>query len=79
MKLFILTTNLDNLDNSDHGDCEIIAKRDGKTLICDFETYPDRRIKVDFNPVNGLVNLSFSLAPNEVLAVGTKDAKKRKK
>lgn len=79
MKLFILTTDQDSLDNSDHGSCEIIARRDGKTLICDFETYPERTIKVDFNPMNGMVNLSFTLAANEFLAVGTKDAKKTKK
>ena len=76
MKIFILTTDSKSLENSDHADCEIIARREGNTFVCDFEMYPERLIVSTFNPVNGQVTLSFTLKPNEVIAVGTKNAKK---
>lgn len=76
MKLFILTTDLQSLENSDQGDCEAIMHRDGDQIVCDFETFPDRLIKTDFNPINGLVTLTFHLKQNEILAVGNKNAKR---
>lgn len=75
MKTFVISRDKEAFENANFDSTDILVEREGVNLVTHFQMYPERAIRIEFNPTNGLVKLEFKLLNGEFLAVGNEKIK----
>lgn len=76
MKTFVISRDKEALNDSNLESTDILVERQGTNLVTNYGVFPERAVRIEFNPLNGLVKLEFQLHNGEFLAIGTEETKK---
>jgi hypothetical protein len=74
LKTFVISRDKASLEDSNLTSVDILVERDGLKLYTNYQVYPDRAVRIEFNPHNGIVKMEFQLQNGEFIALG--DVKK---